>query len=288
MNMIGYKLNQRNFRRNFLYSIGAIVLSVFIVVIGTSCLFLANGENIQIDGHMMLLTVANIFLELSKPMFFVLYSYFLLSIRIRFCLLNMALRNAIRTPNTIARLYGGATSDEIIELLDSLSALHGNLTNGVKIVNDYYAFYVRILKFTFPYSDNTNFIIISMSIPQIMCFLTCIFSSCVGCAYTVYKELSVISEIYKYRVVIALQWLLQDMVYLLLLLHITVHSCNEVDIDHSLYNIQWLLSIDRDGQPLLLCTSWCAVWTTAEFIREYNWRILFGVDGMHNNICYRS
>lgn len=148
MNIIGYALNQRRLRRTFLISITVAVIMANTNVIGLTKLLACSqwyAPNAGVSSLVSLgLFVNDVFLTTSPVAFIFLYSYFLLSIRIRFCLLNLALRNAVKSSKGTRGLHAEPSlSRDVIDLLNSFSMQHDSLTNGIKIINECYSFQVR-------------------------------------------------------------------------------------------------------------------------------------------------
>lgn len=140
MNKIGYKLDQRQLRRVIFCSSAAAIVWTNINVYGLLSFYMyKTGSDVISITMRFCIHIFNVFLTSSPVSFIILYSYFLLSIRIRFRLLNEALRNSIRTSNGLA----GLRTYDAIGLLKILPVYHANLTDGIGIINKSYSFQVR-------------------------------------------------------------------------------------------------------------------------------------------------
>lgn len=145
MNRIGYTLDQRHLKRTIFGSSGVAV--VWTNIIGCVILnFYVLSSSAAIPLAMQLcMHAVTIFIASAPVSFLILYSYFLLSIRIRFRLLNDALRNLIGTTNAMARLHR-TTSNVAFAKLNRLAINHDNLTDGIDIINRFYSFQVSIYR----------------------------------------------------------------------------------------------------------------------------------------------
>lgn len=143
--MIGLKLNQRHFNMYFFVSTAAAMIVTFFIIIVTVEPILLHGNVHAFDAWSYAMFTT--FSMSSSLVFLVMYSYFLLSIRIRFRLLNVVLHDAIAPSNgLVARpskllLYNQRTS-EAIKSLNRLIILHDQLTTSVDIINRCFSFKV--------------------------------------------------------------------------------------------------------------------------------------------------
>lgn len=153
---ISYRLNHYRFKRNFL-------ILYTLSMITTSCVTLAciSLYSTSIWTYMYTLVLA-----ISTTLVLCLQFYFLLSLRMRYRVLNVALRRSLGgIPKAIPHLTH-STSDEVIELINMIAIQHANLTRGVSIVNKCYSFQVRSTKaslyillyvYTMKYESSGNF-----------------------------------------------------------------------------------------------------------------------------------
>lgn len=146
MSLIGYRLDQCRFERHFLVSIVAALLGTYCnIFVCMSPVLLYNQTNVMGDWIYALLLIIMLSTQLSLLF---LYSYFLLSIRIRFRLLNKALGKAF-VPAVGAKLLRLSLNDrgasEVILFANRLSILHYQLTAAVRIINRCLSFQVSLL-----------------------------------------------------------------------------------------------------------------------------------------------
>lgn len=80
--------------------------------------------------------------------FLIIYSYFALTIRIRYRSLNVAFPNALDPSNVIARQDHCVASDEVIERLSILAHLHDSLTDAMGLINDCFSIAVSCVSKT--------------------------------------------------------------------------------------------------------------------------------------------
>lgn len=133
MNMFGYHLNQRRFMWNFMTSVAAAV--AFISLTSSTkmtSIFYSAPEDSYSFFLILRCFVLDLIITASPLIALLLQMYFLQSIRIRFCLLNMALRDTFGQPN------------EAIDLLNCLMVQHDNLTGSVGLINHCYSIQVRL------------------------------------------------------------------------------------------------------------------------------------------------
>lgn len=140
MHILGYGLYWRTFNRNFFISMIAAVLLTSTFIYGTLYLFSISQTN---ETTMMnwYFIVGYAYTSFVPVAFLIVYAYFLLVVRMRFRLLNVAVRNALGPSNVIARLHGSA-SDDVIHSLNILAQLHDTLTDGMGLINECYSMQV--------------------------------------------------------------------------------------------------------------------------------------------------
>lgn len=139
MNTIGYELDHPRLRSSLLKLLVA-TMHVAIPKISIMLFYYTvvwDSEELSIS-EMYLIGVIALFLSASVTSFLILYTYFLLSIRMRFRSLNVALRNALSP----SRLHE-ATAHRVNTLLDICPEQHANLTVGLRILNKSYSFQVN-------------------------------------------------------------------------------------------------------------------------------------------------
>lgn len=148
MNRFGYRLNQHRFKWNCLILTAAVLALASSTPLTSVTMYLYYAEE-DITSWLLLLWVYvyNLTVAISPVVVQILLHYFLLSIRIRFRLLNMALRNAFEPTFANNRLLVG-TSNELIDLLDCLELQHDILTGSVTLINQCYAIQVRLTIYT--------------------------------------------------------------------------------------------------------------------------------------------
>lgn len=66
----------------------------------------------------------------------------------------MALQGAIDSLNAMPRLQH-TENDELIDLLNTLSVLHDQLTDGLDLISDCYSFQVRQIIYKYLYVEHT-------------------------------------------------------------------------------------------------------------------------------------
>lgn len=150
MRMINYHIDYRHFKRTILISI-AIATVLLCGNEMTSIMYMMHFWTEQPLKNIIFFSAMNAISNFAAMTCFIIYSYFLLSIRIRFRLVNDALRNTLDAPESVVRLHGSA-SDEVIHVLNVLTELHVNMVEGVGTINECYSFQVSVSKTNGNYS----------------------------------------------------------------------------------------------------------------------------------------
>lgn len=147
--MIGSHVNQQRINRIMLTSVtvGVILANSNSIgsILSTICWGSACDTESIFDLNIFWFQVMNIWLMTAPISFLFLYFYFLLSIRMRFHLLNMALWNLHGTTNDAFQVYH-IQSDDVADLVDTVSMQHNNLVDSVDIINKCYSFQVRFTR----------------------------------------------------------------------------------------------------------------------------------------------
>lgn len=238
MKMLGYEINHRRFRRMFLVSLAtAMFITSINSVVSAYGFFMSDIFEIKLF-HLIFITLYA-FQSLAPAAFLSIYSYFLLNTRLRFRLLNVAVRNTLGPSNTIIRIFYPA-AEEVIHSLNVFAQLHDNLTLGTGLINECYSFQVRGFVVVVETLRFMDFIIVFVWNFQILAYLTSLFSNCLGCLFRIYDELTtdVNAVNHAYDAVTYPSWALYNLAYIWLLIYVTEITVNEVSIQWP-YNIEW-------------------------------------------------
>lgn len=233
--MIGYRINHNRFKWNYLALASAsLTMTSCVTLICNTLLFLSSPANDYLASMFFKSCVCNIMLGMSVNSILFLQFYFLLSLRMRYRLLNVALRRAFDgIPKAVSHLQQ-SSSDEVIDLLNIISVQHDQLTDGVSIVNKCYSFQVR---FT---NDLLHFILMIMSkidqisvfISQILSYLLCGFTNVVFDLFEIFRLLNTDTYVEHTQLVSYLIHSFYTVSCLLMIIYIATATCREVDIHH--------------------------------------------------------
>lgn len=137
MEKLGWKLDQKHFKRNYSVSVSAVVIITMSMVFAYMALYMVASNAVVLNAQYMLFILLSAFASHGPVAFFILLTYFLMSICLRFRQLNDALWN------TIARPHAGPLG-KVIDSLNSLTIRHDMLTEGVKTINNCFKFQVSL------------------------------------------------------------------------------------------------------------------------------------------------
>lgn len=219
MNMIGYRLNQSCLRRKFIVAISASVIFSFSGAFAQYSAYALDQQQSIKNFILLAILICGPFVEVASAILLIIYFYFLLSIRIRFRLLNVALRNALGT-----RLHR-ASSAEIIRLLQTLSQQHINLTDGIKIINHCYSNQAIFVSFE-PLIHLTNKY--STNYTQILSLMGCVFLNCVFQLFQTYRKLSGDDGETPHSYIFHVLKAIYAISYILMIIYFSDSTCNEV------------------------------------------------------------